>query len=416
MDADVVVIGGGPSGMMAAGRAAEAGAKVILLEKNPMLGKKLLITGGGRCNVTNAEPDIRTLLKRFRDADKFLFSPFSVFDNQKAIEFFNKKGVETKIENEGRVFPVSDSAQSIWDVLVRYMHTGKVEIRTESPATRFVVEDGEVVSVELKNGTEIRANSFILATGGMSRPETGSTGDGFRMLKEIGHTVTEPSLSLVPVTIEDEWVKALSGVTLPDVKIRVFQDAMKHSESRGKLLLTHFGVSGPTILNMSKDISELLSYGEVELSLDLLPGEDFSTLNTKLQELFKKEDKKMFKNALPSLIPSALAPVIVGLSGINADKQCNSVTREERIALMKLLKDVRVKVTGLLGADKAIVSSGGVALTEIDWRTMRSKLFSNLYVVGDVLDINRPTGGYSLQLSWTTGYIAGSSAAHAQDQ
>jgi predicted Rossmann fold flavoprotein len=410
---DVVVIGGGPAGMIAAGKAAELGAKVLLLEKNESLGKKLLITGGGRSNVTNAEPDLRTLLSKFRDAREFLFSPFSQFNNFQAIEFFNSHGMTTKVENENRVFPLSNSAQSVWDTLVQYMSEGGVTILSNTPAEKFVIEDNTIKSVKLKNGKEMHGRNFILATGGTSRPETGSTGDGYIMLRDIGHTVIEPVPSLVPVAIDDAWVKAISGVTLPDIKITVFQNDIKQVQKRGKLLFTHFGLSGPTILNMSKDIDELLKYDDVHLSLDILPNEDFSTLNTKLQELFKLEDKKKFKNALSSLIPSALVSAVVELSGIDPEKQSNGVSREERISLMKLLKDMRVRVSGLLGADKAIVSSGGVLLEEIDTKTFASKLFPNLYAIGDVLNINRPTGGYSLQLAWTSGYVAGTDAAKA---
>lgn len=408
---DVAIIGGGPAGMMAAGRAAERGLKVILIEKNDSLGKKLLITGGGRCNVTNAEFDDRTLLAKFKENDKFLFSAFSQFSVKESLDFFNSRGMPTKIEAEKRVFPVSNSAQSVWDVLVEYMKKGNVTVLSNSPVTSFSKVGNKIESLTLKNKTVIQAHSFILATGGKSRPETGSTGEGFDWLKNLGHTIIEPDAALVPVKVADAWVKGISGLTLPEVKITLFQNETKQAMKKGKILFTHFGVSGPTILNMSRDIRELLKYGDVFISLDIMPKHDYSTLNDALQELFKKESNKKFKNSLGTLVPSSLVPVIVEKSGINQDTFCHSVTREERLNLVKLLKDLRMQPTGLLGVEKAIVTSGGVVLTEVDFKTMQSKLVPNLYIIGDVLNIDRPSGGYSLQICWTTGYVAGNSVA-----
>ncbi len=411
---DTVVIGGGPAGMMAAGRAAELGAKVLLLEKNATLGKKLLITGGGRCNVTNAEPDQRKLLSRFHDADKYLFSPFSQFDNLSTLKFFNERGMETKIEAEQRAFPVSNSAQSVWNILFEYINKSGVTIQSNAEVVEFRKEGSKIISIRLKNSEEISAKNFILATGGMSRPETGSTGDGFKWLREIDHQVREPEASLVPITVKDEWVKLLSGKALSDIKITLFQNNVKQEVQKGKVLFTHFGLSGPTILNMSKDVSELLKYGEVVLSLDLLPGHDYSQLNDALQNLFKEDDKKKIKNALSNLVPSAIVPVVLNRSAVDPNKACNSITREERLTLVKVIKDIRMDVSGLLGEDKAIVTSGGVARDEVDCKAMSSRLYPNLFLVGDILDIDRPSGGYSLQLCWTTGFVAGSSAATSQ--
>jgi len=413
---DLIVVGGGPAGMMAAGRASELGAKVLLLEKNATLGQKLLITGGGRCNVTNAELDQRKLLSKFEDADKFLFSPFAQFDNLQALEFFHSHNMPTKVEAEQRAFPQSDSAQSVWDVLVNYLKSTEVTVRSNTEVTGFINEGNKIIGVKLKGGEKIEAKKFVLATGGKSRPETGSTGEGFKWLSDLGHKVTEPAPSLVPIMVEETWVKKLSGVSLSEAKVTLFQNQVKQEVRKGKVLFTHFGLSGPAILNMSKDIDELLKYGEVEISLDLLPSHDYSTLNTALQELFKIEDKKKLKNALSFLIPSALVSAVAERSQVNPDTPCNSVTREDRLALVQVLKDMRMKVTSLLGTDKAIITSGGVALEEIDFKTMQSKLYSNLYLVGDLLDIDRPSGGYSLQLCWTTGFVAGTSAVTSQGQ
>lgn len=409
---DIAIIGGGAAGMMAAGRAAELGSgkncRVILLEKNPSLGVKLLITGGGRCNVTNAQFDVRTFLTKYKDSDKFLFSAFSQFDVKKSLDFFNSRAMDTKVEAENRVFPVSDSAQSVWNVLVEYCAQGKVEIKTNAAVAGFEKEGNKITGVKLKNKEIIRAKKYILATGGTSRPETGSTGDGFAWLKELGHNVIPSNEALVPIALKDSWIKALSGVTLQDIKLTTFQNNQKQEVHKGKLLFTHFGISGPTVLNMSKDVGELLKYGEVEIRLDLLPDKDYGMLNAALQELFKLDDKKKIKNSLSSLIPSPLVPVILKISNIDEDKTNNGVTREERLKLIETIKGLPMNVSNLLGSDKAVVSSGGVDLTEVDFKTMQSKIIENLYLVGDILNIDRPSGGYSLQLCWTTGYVAGS--------
>ncbi len=413
---DVVVIGGGPAGMMAAGRAAESGAKILLIEKNSQLGQKLLITGGGRCNVTNAELDIRKLLSKFKGNDKFLFSAFSQWSVKETLDFFHIKNMPTKEEAEKRVFPITNQARSVWNVLVEYIKQGGVNILSDSPVTGFVTDKDKIMAIKLKNKKEIRAKSFILATGGKSRPETGSTGDGFKWLKEIGHTVIDSHSALVPLAIRDAWVHKLAGVSLQNIKISILQNEVKQDSKKGKILFTHVGVSGPTILNMSRDIGELLKYGEVMIELDTIPTLDYGQLNTRLQEIFKEHSNKKIKNVVGELFKgvtggSALGTAILELSGINRETACNSITREERLALVKLVKHLPMKVKGLLGLEKAIVTSGGVSLQEIDFKTMRSRLFPNLYIVGDMLNIDRPSGGYSLQLCWTTGFVAGTSAA-----
>ncbi|MEK7184994.1 MAG: aminoacetone oxidase family FAD-binding enzyme, partial [Patescibacteria group bacterium] len=268
-------------------------------------------------------------------------------------------------------------------------------------------------SIKLKDGNKIFAKKIILATGGTSRPETGSTGDGFKWLLELEHTIVPTNEALVPIALkikgEDSWVKALSGVTLKDIKLSTFQNNAKQEVHRGKILFTHFGISGPTVLNMSKDVGELLKYGEVEIRLDLLPSLDYGMMNEKLQELFKIDDKKKIKNSLGSLIPSALVSPTLALAKIDEEKINNAVSREERLKLIEIIKGIPLHVDHLLGSDKAVVSSGGVELTEVDFKTMQSKIVENLYLIGDVLNIDRPSGGYSLQLCWTTGWVAGSS-------
>jgi predicted Rossmann fold flavoprotein len=410
---DVIVVGGGPSGMMAAGTAAQNGARVLLIEKNGKLGEKLLITGGGRCNVTNSEFDTRKLLAKFKSDGKFLFSAFAQHGVQETLDFFHSRGMHTKVENELRTFPVSNSAQSVWDVLVKNIQKHNVEILSNSPVIEIVQENKNIVGVLLKSKKIIRGKSIIIATGGTSRPETGSTGDAYAWLKKIGHSVITPTPSLVPVALKDAWIKKLAGITLTDIKLTVFQNEKKHFVSKGKILFTHVGISGPTVLNMSKDIGELLKYGDGEVicALDLLPKLDYGKLNTALQVLFKEHDKKKFQNALGTLIPKALVPIVIEFSGINGETHCNSITREQRLKLVNVLKHIPMHVKKLLGSDKAIITSGGVSLSEIDFKTMQSRLFPNLYIVGDMLNIDRPSGGYSLQLCWTTGFVAGTSAS-----
>ncbi len=409
---DVIVIGGGASGMMAAGTAAAKGKKVLLLEKNPELGKKLLITGGGRCNVTNNKPDNRTMLAKYKGNDQFLFSAFSQFDVPCALSFFNQRGMPTKEENEGRVFPVSNSAQSVYDVLYAYMKESGVQVHKSSTVAGITCNkhDGGF-SVLTKSGNKIAGTSVIVATGGTSRPETGSTGEGFQWLKKLHHTVVENDFALVPIALTDIWIKKLSGVTLTEIKLTTYQSFgekyAKQESYKGKLLFTHTGISGPTVLNMSRDVGELLKYGEVMIGLDLFPSKDEGKLRTALQTILVDDSNKKLKNVLPMILPSALIQPILMLSGIDGETFCHSIRSEDRIKLVETMKSIPLHVKGLLGKDKAVVSSGGVPLTEVDTKTMESRIVPGLYLIGDVLNIDRPSGGYSLQLCWTTGFVAG---------
>lgn len=411
MKYDVAVIGGGPAGMMAAGRAAECGARVVLLEKNASLGEKLLLTGGGRSNITNAEFDRNIFLRKFGVAAKFLFSPLSKFGVQDTLDFFDALGMPTKVEAEKRVFPASDRSQSVFDALLRYMDQGGVTVLSDMEVAGLDVSDGEVTGIRLTDGERVEARSYVLATGGKSRPETGSTGDGFRWLEKIEHTVIEPQPSLVPLRVRESWVHSLSGASFPDAKLTVFQEGKKQESRRGKLLFTHFGLSGPLALNMSRNIGELLHGAPVTLSVDLFPQTDMGEIDRRIQELFASQKNRQVKNSLDGLVVPLLVPVSLGLVGIDPDTPVHSVTREGRRALARVLKDLPMTVEELLGEDKAIVTSGGIELAEVDFKDMRSRLYPNLYLVGDILNIDRPSGGYSLQLCWTTGFVAGTSAA-----
>jgi predicted Rossmann fold flavoprotein len=407
---DVVVIGGGPAGMMAASQASSHGAQVLLLEKNPILGKKLLITGGGRCNVTNNKPVVREMLSQYKSEGKFLFSPFMQHGVSESIEWFAERQVKLVEENEGRLFPESNSAQTIRDTLAMDLQQRKVEVQTGAQV-RNIEKDEKCFSVTLTSGDVIKSRACIVATGGSARPETGSTGEGFEWLQGMGHTVKENSFALVPLTLHTSWSKKLSGITIPDCKITIVVDGQKHSSVKGKLLFTHVGVTGPTILNMSKTVGELLSYGNVILLVDLFPGADSAHMNDMVQTVLQNNANKKIRNAFTDILPTALIKEILLQCKIDTETQCNSVTKKERIALIEYLKAVPLEVSGLLGKDKAVVSSGGVVLEEIDFKTMESKVVPGLYLIGDVLNINRPSGGYSLQLCWTTGSVAGESAA-----
>lgn len=393
--------------MMAAGAAAERGKTVLLLEKNSSLGKKLLITGGGRCNVTNNKTDIKPLVSSYKNAPKALFSLFSQFDVQATLDFFHSRGMLTKLEAEGRIFPISDKAQSVWEVLVDYLQSHRVKVQPSSAVLGIAVEASGNFTIRVRSGN-VTAKSCIVATGSSSHPETGSTGDGFKWLRNLGHTIIENNFALVPIAIKDSWVKTLAGVTLTDIKISIIQEGKRQESRLGKLLFTHVGLSGPTILNMSSKVGDLLQYGEVLIELDLLPQLDHNQLRAELNNLLATENNKMIKNTLSKLIPSPLVKIMLELAIIDAGKANNSVTKEERSILTKLIKAIPLKVKSLLGADKAIVSAGGVKIDEVNFKTMQSRMVPNLFVVGDMLNIDRPSGGYSLQLCWASGFVAGS--------
>ena len=408
---DVVVIGGGPAGMMAAGRARELGAKVLLLEKNAALGRKLLLTGKGRSNITKAEFSPRELLKKYGREGDFLLHPLSVFGGKETIDFFEKKGLKTKIERGKRIFPQSDKAADVLNILISYLEKGKVEIMTNSEVKKIIKEKNRIVKVILKDGEEILAKNYIIATGGKSYPGTGSIGEGYQWAKELGHKVNKLRPVLVPLKIKENWPKMAQGLSLKNVELTVFQNNKKQDSRFGEMLFTHFGISGPIVLDLSGKVGELLEKGEVKLVLDLKPALDFETLDKRLQSDFSKYSNKLFKNSLSDLLPQKLISIIVDLSGINPEKKVNEITRQERQKLVKLLKGLEMRVSSLLGFETAIVTAGGVSLKEIDSKTMKSKLIENLFFAGEIIDLHGPTGGYNLQLCWSTGYLAGQGAA-----
>ena len=402
---DIIVVGGGPAGMIAAAK----GASVLLLEKNQTLGKKLRITGGGRCNVTNNKTNSREMLAKYKRSGKFLHSTFSQHSVTDTVTWFNERGVELKEENEGRLFPVTDSAETVYETLLTELKETDVTVLGGAVVTAVKKIDSHFLTTTRTE--QFRAKKCILATGGTSRPETGSTGDGFTFAKTLGHTIHAHNVALVPVETQERWVKRVSGVSLSDVKLTLTVDGRKQFTQTGKVLFTHSGLSGPTILNMSKQISELLETGTVGLHIKLMSEPDEGSIREKLTELFHAESNKKVCNVLNQLVPTTLAKVVLRLANIDGDTPCHSVRVEEKKRLSSLLFALPLTITGLLGADKAVISSGGVPLTEINPKTMESKKVPGLFLIGDMLDIDRPSGGYSLQLCWTTGFVAGSHAA-----
>lgn len=408
---DVIVIGGGASGMMAGGRAGELGKRVLILEKNAELGKKLKITGGGRCNIANAEYDEHVLLGKYGQAKSFLYSAFSQFGVKNTFEFFESRGLPLVVQANKRAFPKSEKALDVFLILEKYLKSNNVEARTNMAVERFNISNGRIESV-IANGQTFSAKSFIIATGGKSHPETGSTGDGFGWLKHLGHNVKDPSPSIVPLMAREKWIKNLAGTKLSAVKIIFLVDGVRKIVLKGDILCTHFGLSGPLILNISHKVRDLLHEGSVTAQIDLYPSEDIGALDKRITTVFDQNKNKTLKNIWNDIAPlgsgHALLPLLSKF--VEQDIKVHSITKEQRRYIVDLLKALPLSITGLMGYDRAVVADGGLILEEIDMRTMCSNIISNLYITGDLLNISRPSGGYSLQLCWTTGYIAGSNA------
>lgn len=405
---DLIVIGGGASGLMAAGRAAELGARVLLLERNQVVGKKLAISGGGRCNIANAEEDVQKLLAIYTGSKEFLFSPFSQFGIKETFTFFEERGLPLVIEARKRVFPKTQDATDVVEVMYTYAKHPNIEIHVKARVVDIAKDENKNFVVTTKKDREFKAARVILATGGLAAPETGSTGDGFTFAQKFGHTVIEPTPNIVPLTTDETWVHDLSGVTLSFMKLRFIQDGKIKIRKTGKILFTHFGISGPLVINSSKEVVELLHAGKVEASIDMFPDTDLGELDRRIVNLFNQNKNKYVKNILNDILPKNMVLAVLNLPHLGlAEREVNSITKEERKTLVKTIKDLRFEITGTLGFDKAVVVDGGVVLEEVNMKTMESKICPNLYLLGDILHINRPSGGYSLQLCWTTGWVAG---------
>ncbi len=409
----IIVIGGGAAGMLAAITAAEQGASVVLLEKNEKLGKKIYITGKGRCNLTNA-CETEELLKKIVTNRRFMYSALYGFSNEDTIRFFEESGLPVKIERGERVFPVSDKSSDVIQVLEKRLIKAGVTIRFHSEVNRVLTEENKVTGVELKSGERLLCDACIVATGGLSYASTGSTGDGYTFAKLCGHTVTECYPSLVGLKITEPFAKELEGLSLKNVSLSAKQGKKELYKDLGELLFTAEGVSGPLVLSASAVITDRLNQGEVVLSLDLKPGLSKEELNARILRDFEEAKNKQFKNALDKLLPQRLIRVIIALSGISEEKQVNAVTKEERTALVELLKGMPMHVKRTGGFNEAVITRGGVSVKEVNPSTMESKLTGGLYFAGEVLDVDALTGGYNLQIAWSTGYLAGSSAAGMQ--
>jgi predicted Rossmann fold flavoprotein len=385
------------------------GKRVLILEKNRHLGEKLKISGGGRCNITNAEYDVRAFLSHYGEGEKFLHSAFAEFGVKDTFSFFEKRGLPLVVQARKRAFPHTEKALDVFRALERYITEGKVTVKTNSPVMRIVHDEGRITSIHSKTG-EYTAKSYIFATGGVSHPETGSTGDGFGWLKDLGHTVATPTPNIVPLATLESWSHKLAGVSLSFMKIAFFVDGKRQFSKLGKVLFTHFGLSGPLILNSASKVGDLLHTGIVTATIDCFPDTEIGDVDRKLINLFEKNKNKMAKTALKELLPLGTADAILSIAPFDPETKVHSVSKEHRRAFAHLIKALPVTVTGLMGYDRAVVADGGVTLTEIDTKTMRSKKIENLFILGDLLHINRPSGGYSLQLCWTSGWVAGSNA------
>ena len=405
---DLIVVGGGASGMIAAGRASERGLRVLLLEKNKRLGEKLRISGGGRCNITNAEENERILLSKYGKAEPFLYSLFAQFGMKDTFTFFEARGLSIKIEANKRAFPQTEKAEDVEKVLEGYMKKSGVEVRIGSAVTEMTMKDGEIFSLSCGEEKYV-AKEYLFATGSVSHPETGSTGDGFTWLKDLGHTIAKPTPSVVPLAVEEAWVHSLAGLSLEKMKITYFVDGVKSFSLVGKILFTHFGVSGPLILNSAEKVADILHTGIVTATIDMFPSTDHGALNAQIIAIFDANKNKEMKNVLKEIVPEGMSKGLLQLLAkkIDMETKVHSISKEERKYIVHTLKALPCTISGLMGFDRAVVADGGVPCEEVDFKTMRSKKVKNLFVTGDLLHINRPSGGYSLQLCWSSGWVAG---------
>lgn len=407
----IIVVGAGAAGLMAAGQAALAGGDVLLLEKMERPGRKIAISGKGRCNITNAAR-IEDFIQNYPGNGKFLYGILREFDNHHLREFLANYGVETKVERGGRVFPVADDAEQVVNALLKFITESQVELATKQKVEELIVEDEEIRGVRLSNGEEIEGKAVIMCTGGGSYPGTGSTGDGYLIAQKIGHKVVEPRPALVPLRTYEEWVKEVQGLSLRNVEVTLWVEGKKEKVEFGEMMFTHFGVSGPIILTLSRWAGEGLRKGKkVELDINLKPALALEQLDQRVQRDFQKFANKQFKNSLDELLPKSLIPVIIRLSGISPEQVVHQITREERKRLISLLQKLPLRVKETLPLAGAIVTAGGVDVKEIDPKTMASKKIKGLYWAGEVVDVDGVTGGYNLQAAFSMGYRAGRGAA-----
>ena len=416
MATKVLVVGGGASGMMAAARAAECEARVSLLEKMPRLGSKILLAGKGRCNFSNTA-DLREFIAAFGPEGKFLYGAFSQFFRPDLLDLFERLGLKAEVERGGRIFPASNRALDVLRALKRYLQQGKVKVELRSPVDQVEVEKGRVTGVRLRAGGAIEGQACILATGGLSYPDTGSSGDGYEIARRLGHTIVPLRPALVPLEVEEAWVKELQGLTLRNVKACLFsghKEKRKLGEEFGELLFTHFGVSGPIILKLSRLISRSQPRGRLTLSLNCKPALGPEQLDRRLIRDLAKYHRRQFKHCLVDLLPQKLVSVLVKLSRIPPEKPGHSITMQERARLGNLLSALPITILRTRPIEEAVVTAGGVELAEVNPKTLESRIISGLYFCGEILNLDGPTGGYNLQAAFSTGYLAGQMAAQAR--
>ena len=404
----VIVIGGGPAGCFAAYFAAKNGHDVTILEQNEKLGKKLYITGKGRCNITNSS-DMEVLFQNVCSNRKFLYSAFYSFTNDQVVDFFETHGLQTKVERGNRVFPLSDRSSDVISTLSRALKEVGVEVRLHTKVKDIVVDGEMATGVVLQDGKRLMADAVIIATGGVSYPSTGATGDGYRFAKDLNHKLIPATPSLVPFETKEEWPKDLQGLALKNVSLQVVRNDKIIYDDFGEMLFTHFGISGPMVLSASAAIKPEYFKEDLSLFIDLKPALDMEQLDKRVLREFEEAINKQFKNSINKLLPAKMVPVIIELSGIDPDKKVNEISKEERKNLVTLLKRLPLTVIGLRGWNEAIITKGGVSVKDVNPSTMESKLVKDLYFCGEVLDLDAMTGGYNLQIAWSTGYLAGNS-------
>ncbi|KMT21385.1 NAD(P)/FAD-dependent oxidoreductase [Clostridium cylindrosporum] len=401
----VIVVGAGPAGMMAAIKAAEKGQKVTLIEKNDKLGKKMFITGKGRCNVTSNK-DIEEIIKNIPGNGIFMYSSLYTFTNQDVMDMIEAKGVKLKVERGDRVFPESDKSSDIIKCFDKYLRENKVEILFNTRVTDILVKDNKVCGVQVNDDSKLSCDSVVLATGGKSYPLTGSTGDGYKILKKHGHTITDIKPSLVPLVTKEKWVSEIMGLSLKNVEINIKHKGKSIYKDFGEMLFTHFGLSGPLVLSASRKVSDILP-SEVDFFIDLKPALTESELDKRIMKDFEKNKNKQFKNSLDELLPKKLIPIIIEISNIDENKQVNAITKEERRALLQTIKGFKLTIISTRPIEEAIVTRGGVSIKEVDPSTMESKKIQGLHIAGELLDVDALTGGFNMQVAFSTGYCAG---------
>jgi len=406
---DVIVIGGGPAGMMAAGSAAENGSKVLLLEKMGSIGRKLLISGSGRCNITNTVKETKDFVSYFGKNGRFLYQAINHFSTSDVISFFNNRGLVTAVEKDFKIFPESDTAVEVLSVLTRYMKEFNVDIRQGVIVQNINCENGRISSVTLANDEIINCKTLIIATGGKSYPKTGSDGDGYRYAKKLGHAISKPTPALVPVIVKESWVKKLQGLSLRDSRFAVYKDNKKIAEDIHDAIFTDNGLSGPAIYNLTRKID--VTEKGLELRIDSCPQKDHQELDSELANYAEINSRKTMRKVLEKFFPPTMLPLALEMSETDPDMRAGNLNKGTRKKLVNILKNMRLTIDKFAGFERAVITSGGIELKEIDGKTMRSKIVENLYFAGEIIDIDGPTGGFNLQVCWSTGRLAGVSAA-----